>query len=178
MRRVVSGFLLLALLFTVGCSSTVGPDKVVMELLNTSIKSDWETVYKLTGGVDPGWAPDQAELMRSILARDTYKVGSEKVDGEKAEVIVTITALDLPRITGKMASETLSMKLSMPSLDTDAYSRQYFTHAIGDPNAPMVTSDVTITLVRKDGSWIVKQEDHTLTNALTGGMESAFGIGG
>jgi len=125
-----------------------------------------------------GWTPDQTELMRSILARDTYKVGSTKVDGEKAEVIVTITALDLPRITGKLASDTLSMKLAMPSLNTDAYSRQYLKNAISDPNAPMVTSDVTITLVRKDVSWIVKQEDHTLSNALTGGMESAFGIGG
>ena len=62
-RKVVTGFLLLALLFTVGCSPRVGPDKVVRELLNgpdkvvrelldASIKSDWETVYKLTGGVD------------------------------------------------------------------------------------------------------------------------------
>jgi len=171
--------LVLCCLFAVGCSSGVRPDKVARQYVDAWIASDYDTVAKLMGEVNPippssSW---EYELMRSSLARDTYQVGNTTVNGENAEVSLTVKALDWVHIASKLASDTLSMKLATPSLDTNAYSRQYLTNAANDPDSAMVTLDVTLTLHKKDGSWIVEDPKGTnFENAVTGGMTSAFGL--
>lgn len=186
MRKLV-GFLLLALLLTVGCSSGPPPDKVVRDFFDAMIKGDFETAAKLAGGADiekdvlKTTKDEQGErLAKSVLARITYEVGDKKVEGDKAEVSVKVTAPDLLRITSKAMSELLPMVFAMAFSEdqsqekSDALFQQYFENAINDPNAPMTTSDVKVKLEKKDGSWIVKPDDELL-NALTGNMAKAFG---
>ncbi|MDN5363984.1 MAG: hypothetical protein PWQ91_1045 [Eubacteriales bacterium] len=189
MRKLVS-FLLLVLLLTmltVGCSSGVSPDKVTKDFFDAMIKGDFETAAKLTGGADikkdvlKTPKDEQGErLAKSILARIKYEIGDTKIEGNRAEVSVKVTAPDLLRITSKAMSELLPMTFAMALSEdqsqekSDALFQQYFENAINDPNAPMTTSNIKVKLEKKDGSWIVKP-DNELLNALTGNMAKAFG---
>ncbi len=185
MRKLV-GALLLSLLLTAGCSSGPPPEKVTRDFFDAMIRSDFETAAKFAGGANikedvlKTTEDEQSErLAKSILARITYEVGDKKVEGNKAEVSVKVTAPDLLRITSKAMSELLPMAFAMAFSEnqsqekTDALFQQYFENAINDPNAPMTTSDVKVKLEKKDGSWIVKPDDELL-NALTGNMTKAF----
>jgi len=128
-----------------------------------------------------GTEDEQGErLARTILSKvTTYEIGDKKVEGDKAEVSVKITAPDLLRITSKAIGELLSMAFAMAfsegqsQEETDAFLLQYFENAINDPNAPMTTSEIKVILEKKEGSWIVKPDD-ALANALTGNMGKAF----
>jgi len=186
MRKLISGVLLLVLLFTVGCSSGPSPDKVVNDFLDAMVKGDLETAVKLAGGANIErdilkTAEDEQEerLVKSILSRVTYEVGDKKVEGDKAEVSVKITAPDLLRITSKAMSELLPMAFAMAfsedqsQEETDTFIQQYFENAISDPNGPITTSDIKITLEKKDGSWVIQPNDE-LFNALTGNVAKAF----
>lgn len=153
--------LILCCLFTVGCSSGVRPDKVVRQYLDAWIASDYDTVAKLLGQVNsiPKSSSWEYEFMKSLLARDTYKVGTTKVEGETAEVAVTITAVDCQHIAARMG--------------TNVSAREFFSNAVSDPEAAMVTSSLTLKLDKKDDSWTVKDPGGTtFVDAMTGGMDS------
>lgn len=189
MRKLVS-FLLLVLLLTmltIGCSPGVSPDKVTKDFFDAMIKGDFETAAKLTGGTDIKKGvlktpkDKQGErLAKSILARIKYEISDTKIEGDRAEVSVKVTAPDLLRITSKAMSELLPMAFAMAFSEgqsqekSDALFQQYFENAINDPNAPMTTSNIKVKLEKKDGSWVVKPDDELL-NALTGNMAKAFG---
>jgi hypothetical protein len=120
MHKLV-GFLLLALLLTVGCvgcSSGPPPDRVVKDFFGAMIKGDFEIAAKLAGGSDiekdvlKTTEDEQGEhLAKSILARITYEIGDKKVEGDKAEVSVKVTAPDILRITSNTISEVLPMAI-------------------------------------------------------------------
>lgn len=187
MRKLMCGIMALVLLLSVaGCSSTPSPDQVVKSLLDAMIKGEFEQAAELLGGVSiqedvlKTTEDEQGEkLAKNVLARVTYEIGGKKVEGNKATVSVKITAPDLLRITSKAISEIMPMAFAMAFSEdqsqeqTDALFQQYFENAISDPNAPMVTSDVDISLEKKDGSWVVILDD-ALVNALTGNMAKAF----
>lgn len=184
--RRVSAVLVLALLFGVGCLSGPSPDKVVRDFFDAMIKGDFVTAAKLAGVADIQTdvlktPKDQQgeQIVKSILARVTYEIGGKKINGNKAEVSVKVTSPDLLRITGQVMTELLPVAFAMAfsqeqsSQNTEALFEQYFENAIKDPNAPMVTSDITVQLERKNGSWVIKPDD-ALLNAITGNLAKAF----
>jgi hypothetical protein len=161
--------LILCCLFTVGCSSRVGPDEAMMEpldgpgyavrqYLDAWIASDYDMVSKLMDQENP--VPNsslwQYQLMRSLLARDTYKVGATTVKGDTAEVAVAITAVDCRAIAARMGTNR---------------SREDWSNAISDPQATTTTLNVTLRLRKKDKSWIIAAaQDADVMDALTGGL--------
>lgn len=184
--RRVSTVLVVALLFSAGCLSGPSPDKVVTDFFDALIKGDFVTAAKLAGVADIQTdvlktPKDQqgAQIVKSILARVAYETGSKKINGDRAEVSVRVTSPDLLRITGQVMTELLPMAFAMAfsqeqsSQSAEALFEQYFENAIKDPNAPMVTSDITVQLERKDGSWVIKPDD-ALLNAITGNLAEAF----
>jgi hypothetical protein len=47
---------------------------------------------------------------------------------------------------------------------------QYFNNTISDPNAPTVTSEVTVKLLKEKGGWLIDPDDDLL-NAMTGNAD-------
>ncbi|NLO88837.1 MAG: DUF4878 domain-containing protein [Clostridia bacterium] len=186
MKKILSLMILLVLLINVGCSSGPPPEKVVEDFLNAMIKGKFEKASELCGGTNveedvmKTSEDEQGErFARSILSKVTYEIGDKKVEGDKAEVNVKITAPDLLRITGNVMRELLPMAFAMAfskeqsEEETNALFEQYFENAINDPNASMTTSEVNFILEKKEGSWVVVPNEELL-NALTGNMGKAF----
>jgi hypothetical protein len=96
------------------------------------------------------------QTIKSLLARDTYKVGATTVQGDTAEVAVAITAVDCRAVVARMGSSR---------------SREYLSNAISDPQATMTTLNVTLRLRKKDKSWIIAAaQDADVMDALMGGL--------
>ena len=183
-RRIVTAILLLALLVTVGCKPTVKPDETVKNFLDAMVNSDFETALKFTGGVNPQYELDriltsaqtlygsaQSAIEHSVLGHVTHEVGSVEIQGDKAVVNVKITAPDCKTVFQNALQSILLMHSVNPSVNTTTYFQQIFNEGVSASDAPMITSNVVITLDKKNGLWVIAlRGDDELLNALTGNM--------
>lgn len=182
-RLCLTSLLILVLLGFAGCSSTP-PDKVVADYLDTIRQGDLKTAAEFlqSSETDMFAVPDMDEnerIAKAILAKVTYTIGEQKVQGSNATVDVEIVAPDLLRITSQLMGEMLSLAFSMAFSGNTSQEQmntmflQTFENSINDPEAPMVASSVQIKLIRRGNSWAIVP-DEVLGDALTGNMLKAF----
>ena len=85
--------------------------------------------------------------VRKLLGRMTYEVGAAKVNGDRAEVPVKVTAMDLAAMMAVLMTEFLpkafEAAFSGEELDVESEMNQFFADAVDDPEAKMVMSTAT-----------------------------------
>jgi len=126
--------------------------------------------------------PDQINMFKEMFSKLQYETLSSEVEGNTAQVDARVTAVDLARVTTQVMSELIPLAFASAfSEDQDdsqmeKLAEQYMMNAISDPNSPMVTNRVTLTLEKVDGKWLIVTDDQ-LEKALVGNLEvlSAFG---
>jgi hypothetical protein len=165
-------------------------EKAAVNFLEAMVNSDFEEAGKYTGGVNPEYelerilesqaalfGPEQAKIQRLVLGQVKYEASKAKVDGGSASVSVKITAPDCQKITNQAMRSIMLVHSVNPSQDTTSLFRQLVYSSVDSPSAPTTMSNVTITLSREEGVWIVKlRGSDALLNALTGNLGNALGL--
>ncbi|MGI6665952.1 MAG: hypothetical protein ACOX5Q_00650 [Bacillota bacterium] len=184
-RALVSCLSILMTISLVSCSSVTPPDKVVESFFAHLKATEIEQVRALL--VDPGSLDSDVidleqnanELLdvRKLFGRMTYEVGEPKINGVKAEVPVEVTAMDLAVLMAVAMTEYLpkafQAAFSGEELDIESEMEHFFANALDDPEAKMVTNNITIPLVKVEDQWKIDlSEDSSLefANAVTGGL--------
>ena len=183
MRKTISYILVaLVLIISVGCSGP-DPDAAVKSFMDAMIRADFNTAAKyVSGNVEEMLnAPDAKEaeqLTNAIFVKVSYQLGEKKVTGNQATVDTKITSPDLAAITASVVIEVMPAIFNLAFTggteeQIEALFMESFLKHINDKDAPMLTSDVTVHLEKKDGRWIITADD-ALINALTGSLQKAW----
>lgn len=173
------------------------PSEVVTEFFDAVKKQDSETIKKVyadgefiigdfttelnetTGAQAFGFTNEFIEKIQDKMRDFDYKIGDEKVDGDKAVVTVDLTTYNLGDCVGEWWSEFVNTPVeNSDSLDDEDYtgiSIDLLSKAIDDAEKDYEES-VDITLSKKDGNWIVDNLDGNdkFVDAFTGGIMPAL----
>ena len=185
MKKIVS-FLLVSIL-TVGlaaCNKTEKvekPENVVNEYFTAVKNGNVEEVNKLTEGKteekDKDVSEKEIELAKKVFNHISVDViGDAKVDGETATVKAKVTAPDMKKVFELVMADAIQkfMKASfegkkMSDEESDKLVEESFIKQFENKDLAKVTSEVDLNLVKKDNSWVIK-EDEVLENAISGGL--------
>lgn len=180
--KIISIMLVMAAL--VGCSSAPPPSKVVENFFKALQENNYQEIGKYIEGdtdkIGKFNNEDEEKLTKAITSKLKYEIVSTENKGNEATVKVKVTAPDLLKITSKTISELMGIAFATAfsddsqQLDMEKLTQQYFLNSVSDPNAPMVTTEVDIKLIKKDNAWYIQANDDLL-NAITGNMAKAFG---
>ena len=128
--------------------------------------------------IDKFDSKEQEKMMKAVLSKIDYSLGEVNKDGDSATAKVSVTSIDLGRISTKTINELLptlmSQAFSQEKVDEKKQQAIVFQHmlnSINDPNASKTKTDVTIKLVKGDNGWFI-ETDEQLANALTGNFYS------
>lgn len=190
MRKVVGlvSFFLLMCFFLSGCTRPVssvdaffnalhkGDIEKAAQYLKPSDNGDNVSNFDLTNS-----DPDQINMLKEMFSKLQYETLSSKVEGKTAKVDARVTTVDLTRVTAQVMSELIPLAFAsafseeQDDSQMEKLAEQYMYNAISDPNSPMVTNRVTLTLERVDGKWLIVTDDQ-FEKALVGNLEalSAF----
>lgn len=167
----------------VGCDLVASsPEKTVNNYLAAVKKMDFDAASKYVKQTDTSTSvfnnqddPEAEQMMRAMFSKMSHKTLSSKITGNTAQVVTSITSLDMLRITSSVMGDLLPMAFASAfsegsdSDNTDQIAQQMFMSALSDPNAPMTTEQVSINLIKENGKWLILA-DSSLTNALTGNL--------
>ena len=118
------------------------------------------------------------ELARLIFGKMQYELGDTQIEGDKATVAAAITAPDMGMILRQSIATILPMAFAAAFSDQtdeakiDSLFMQFFADKLSEEDTPTVTTEVTIQLERRDGTWLIVPDDQLLS-ALTGRMDEA-----
>ncbi|EKS4344922.1 DUF4878 domain-containing protein [Clostridium sporogenes] len=128
--------------------------------------------------VDEFDSKEQEKIVKAVLSKFDYSLGDVEKNGHTATAKVSVTSIDLGKITTKTIDEIL------PNLIDEAFSKgkidekkqqaviiQYMLNSINDPNAPKIKTNITVKLVKGDNGWLI-EPDEELANALSGNLYS------
>lgn len=178
--------LVMALMLS-GCAAKPSPDQVVAKFLDATKSLNTEEMAKYvqqegSTPLDLSAKPDDSagtEAIMSAFGRLTYKIQPATVTGDIATVPVSITSVDMGGILSKLIAEAFGTALvaafsggkSQEDMNKDL--EVALIKALKDPDAPMVTTDVTLSLKKTDGKWLIALDDSSskeFANAITGGL--------
>lgn len=164
MKKLVSLFLTAALLLTalllVSCGGKT-PSQVLTDELE-----------KLRSGEifedgDTSLTDEDMEMQKRIYENMKYTVGEEKISGDTATVALEITVVDMQAVFTKYLSEAMA---HMGEEDWDADGK-VMLDILAAADAPTTTKNVTVNMVKTDGSWTVAEENNDdFLNAVSGGL--------
>ncbi|KEI01521.1 DUF4878 domain-containing protein [Clostridium botulinum] len=124
---------------------------------------------------------EQEKIVKSVFSKMDYTLGDITETGNTATVKVSITSIDLPKITTKIITDLfptmMAQAFSQEKVDEkkqDTMVFQSMLNSVNEHNAPKTKTDVTIKLVKGNNGWIIEPTDELL-NALTGNFYTAFG---
>ncbi|WP_026896199.1 DUF4878 domain-containing protein [Clostridiisalibacter paucivorans] len=191
MRKLLSLALGLVLVFTmVACSGGSGantPEGTVEAFLDLYKSGDLvEGTKYLEGETDSSIKEMKESFMEDKESKSSqaflkafskieYKIIDSEVNEDSAVVNTEITAPDLAKIIGELMQESLSIAMSEGlsedgnSTDIEAMMEDKLLEKVNSDDVPMVTNTVSINLVKKDDSWLIKA-DNELGNAITGNL--------
>ncbi|GAA0081615.1 DUF4878 domain-containing protein [Clostridium sporogenes] len=128
--------------------------------------------------VDEFDSKEQEKIVKAVLSKFDYSLGDVEKNGHTATAKVSVTSIDLGKITTKTIDEIL------PNLIDEAFSKgkidekkqqaviiQHMLNSINDPNAPKIKTNITVKLVKGDNGWLI-EPDEELANALSGNLYS------
>ncbi len=118
-------------------------------------------------------------LMKNLFDRLEYKIlSSQKIDGNKVEVAVEITAVDMKPVMQDYLKRALeyvfsNMGDSQPTdEEMEKKMEEFFVESASQPDLETVTNEVVVAVVKEDKDWKV-QPDEEFVNALFGGLREA-----
>lgn len=186
-RKILVALVVVGLLAAVTGCAAAKPEDSVKACLDAMIQADFAkaTAYVNGGSAEQLLQAPESEaevgqaMIEALVGRITYTLGESKVAGEGATVLTKITAPDMVAITQTVMTEGMDEAIAMAmagSASEDAIAEMFmeaYLVAIQAADAPMTTTDVTISLTKSDGKWLLNS-DLELGNALTGGLLNAW----
>lgn len=177
-------FVIIFVISLTGCGTQ--PTKTVEKFLNALKQQDIKTASSLSLNrtckkelkYDNS---EQEKIIKSVLSKMDYTLGDITETDNYATIKVSITSIDLAKITTKIITdlfptimaETFSQeKIDEKKQDTMIY--ESMLNSINNPNAPKTKTDVTIKLLKDNNDWMIELTDELL-NILTGNFYTAFG---
>ncbi|MHB9924958.1 DUF4878 domain-containing protein [Clostridium botulinum] len=128
--------------------------------------------------VDEFDSKEQEKIVKAVLSKFDYSLGDVEKNGNTATAKVSVTSIDLGKITIKTIDKIL------PNLIDEAFSQgkidekkqqaviiQHMLNSINDPNAPKIKTNINVKLVKGDKGWLI-EPDEELANALSGNLYS------
>jgi hypothetical protein len=178
--------LVMALMLS-GCAAKPSPDQVVAKFLDAikSLNTEEMAKYVTPDALTPlnlNAQPDgsvEAEAIMSAFSRLTYKIQPATVSGDAATVPVSITSVNMGGILSEIMVEAFGAALLAAFSDGKSQEdlakgvEASLIKALKDPDAPMVTTDVTISLKKTDGKWLIALDEESskeFGNAICGGL--------
>jgi hypothetical protein len=102
-----------------------------------------------------------------------FEILSSSTEKNEAEVKAKVTSIDMVSVVTDVMNKILPLAFASAFDENsnddkiEELTEQYFDNAMSDPDAPTVTNEVTIKLVKEKGGWLIVPDDDLL-NALTG----------
>lgn len=170
---IISAILMVSL---TGCGRK--PEETVKLYFNSLQKQDIKTATSCLYNSKPVsfQNSEQEKLVKLIFSRLEYETESETINNYTAKVKTKITSIDLAKIMSSMVSKLLPKILaSSQNNDTSSMVYQYLSDSIKDSNAPTITSEIDINLIKDANTkkWVIVS-DEDLTNAMTGNFIKAL----
>lgn len=171
---IISAILMVSL---TGCGRK--PEETVKLYFNSLQKQDIKTATSCLYNSKPVsfQNSEQEKLVKLIFSRLEYETESETINNYTAKVKTKIISIDLAKIMSSMVSKLLPKILasSQNNNDTSSMVYQYLSDSIKDSNAPTITSEIDINLIKDANTkkWVIVS-DEDLTNAMTGNFIKAL----
>ncbi|ACA56575.1 DUF4878 domain-containing protein [Clostridium botulinum] len=121
---------------------------------------------------------EQEKIVKAVLSKFDYSLGDVEKNGNTATAKVSVTSIDLGKITIKTIDKVL------PNLIDEAFSQgkidekkqqaviiEHMLNSINEPNAPKIKTNINVKLVKGDKGWLI-EPDEELANALSGNLYS------
>ncbi|WP_434297466.1 DUF4878 domain-containing protein [Clostridium sporogenes] len=177
-------FITLLSISLTGCSPK--PDETVKDFFGALKQQDIKKASTFINAnsfykelkVDEFDSKEQEKIVKAVLSKFDYSLGDVEKNGHTAKAKVSVTSIDLGKITTKTIDEIL------PNLIDEAFSKgkidekkqqaviiQHMLNSINDPNAPKIKTNITVKLVKGDNGWLI-EPDEELANALSGNLYS------
>lgn len=142
--------------------------------------ADFEKLTTLMVAPEEGF--DIEELKESVpgnldymemVGKMTYRVGQPTINGDRAEVVAEITAVDLGTLVEALIGEFLPVALQMAMTgatqeEIAAEAERVFGDITNLSDLKMVTNDVTFTLVKVQGKWLIEFDEDGAIEFLNG----------
>lgn len=152
-----------SVLLSTNCSRS-NPGSVVISYLEASGRSDTDKAYELVSAEDRAFKTrDQLRkeagdfplsgVMGDIAKRTSYKIKEERIQGNRADVIVAITAPDVTKAAGSILASAFAAALGGEK--SKAAADEQIAKALTTADLPLVTREETYRLVREEGGWKV-----------------------
>lgn len=106
--------------------------------------------------------PKSAKRLESALKNITYKINSEKIEGNEAKVNVTVNSLDMSTILGEFMKESFSELFSsifsgeLSEEEMEAKQDTMLAKILEDP--PFIEKTGDFELIKKDNEWAITNE--------------------
>lgn len=109
-------------------------------------------------------------LYKEMYATLRYVVADSAVSGDRAQVTVSVTMVDMDAVLTGASQELLSRSLTGEAADQKKFYRM-LTEAIHAGSAPPATYTVPVLLVRQESGWRVEiAASNSFLLAITGGI--------
>ncbi len=156
------------------------PDKAAEELFENVSKLDREQINEIVGQyfVTQQMPEEYFSLLEPITKRVDYKINSSKVNGEKAQVDVSITAVDAQSAINSVMPGAIAHLAAMQLTGKDITNPEkiladYAAKNIDWDKIPTIKTDATLYLVMgADNEWKVDAstpDNLSFANAISGG---------
>ena len=153
MKKILALMLTSVLSFTLVSCGGKKPDEVVNNFYNSLKNYNVEEIKAMVEQSEESEDQTKTKTCESV----EEKVINTKVDGDNAEVEVTVTAIDGDEIMRKYIRQELSKVLTSDSetdvKQSDEEVAKFLVDSIEDKDAKKSTQTFTIKLTKKDKEW-------------------------
>jgi hypothetical protein len=176
------------LLVLAGCSVGAGSASSLKKTAQADLASiadaSSDELDAVLGGSDAtdlsGYGISTGDLYAALLKHFSYEVGDATVDGDAGTVSVEVTNVDLDKVMASLTSEMASWASTSEAQKVyenggeDAITSYMFTRLIemlDADDAPLASSDGTLSYVLRDGGWTLDMTDEALAKVLFAGAD-------
>jgi len=182
MKKILQVFLLiLTTIVLTGCFGP-SPDRVVTDFFSAIKEGNFDTAANYIKSsnsneefrekLEKAQDIDDQKLAELLFSKLSWEIISTSKDQNTAEVKTKVTSIDMVRVFTEVMNQIMPLAFASAfdensSEKIEELTDQYFMNAISDPDAPTITSEVTVKLVKEEGKWLIEPDDDLL-NAMTG----------
>lgn len=182
MKKIVHVTLLCLLTIALAGCFGPSPDSVVKDFFSAVKDGDFDTAANYVKQDNKDEFRDELESAQDLddkkraellFSKLSWEMLSSSTEKNEAEVKAKVTSIDMVSVVTDVMSKIMPLAFASAFDDNtnddkiQELTDQYFDSAMSDPNAPTVTNEVAIKLVKENGSWLIVPDDNLL-NALTG----------
>lgn len=150
-------------LLSVNCSRS-NPGSVVISYLEASKRPDTDKAYELVSAEDRAFKTKEqlrqeagdsplAGVLADIAKRTSYRIKEERIQGNRADVVVAITAPDVSKAVGSVMAAAFAA--AMGGEKSKAAADEQIAKTLKTADLPLVTTEETYRLVKEEGGWKV-----------------------